>query len=244
MQSTFKPHRKVLYTVVVGGYDPIRRPPRIEGWDFVLFTDRPVKLWQRIGRFWDVRSLEGGGLDLARTSRLPKILPHKFLPEYDYSLYADASIVFRRDPTHLAEECGWPMFLAADHPYRQDVYAEAAECIRIGKADPAALERQIGAYEKAGLPHSVPLTANGLMFRRHLDPGLVALNEDWWREIMEHTYRDQISLPYVRWRHDVPVEAMSLEQYREHFIVKSHDRSFWKRMRRSFQKRLARLRGA
>lgn len=243
MDLATAPHRKVLYTVIVGGYDTVRRPPRIKGWDFVLFTDRPVKLWRRIGRSWDVRALSGDGLDIARTSRLPKILPHKYLADYDYSLYADASIVFRRDPTHLAEDRGWPTFLAADHPYRQDPYAEAAECIRTAKADPEALQRQIDAYQHAGMPADTPLTANGLMFRRHMDPDLIALNEDWWREIVAHTHRDQISLPYVRWRHDFPVEAISLEQYREHFTVKSHDRSFWKRMRRSFNKRVTRLRG-
>ena len=243
MDLSDAPRRKVLYTVVVGGYDPVRRPPKIKGWDFVLFTDRPVKLWRRIGRSWDVRPLTGDGLDLARISRLPKVLPHKYLADYDYSLYADASIVFRQDPTHLAEDRGWPTFLAADHPYRQDTFEEVAECIRANKADPEALQRQSDAYGEAGLPHTVPLTANGLMFRRHMDPALIAMNEDWWGELMEHTCRDQISLPYVRWRHDFLIEAISREVYREHFTVKSHDRSFWKRMRRSFNKRIARLRG-
>lgn len=41
---------------------------------------------------WEVCALPSNGLDPIRRSRLPKILAHRFLPDYEISIYVDANI--------------------------------------------------------------------------------------------------------------------------------------------------------
>ncbi len=80
--------RRVVYTCIMGGYEALMEQPVAadSGTDFVCITDDPTLRSEK----WQIRTVESAlPMDSARSSRAPKILAHRFLPDYDESLYVD-----------------------------------------------------------------------------------------------------------------------------------------------------------
>lgn len=235
--------RKVIYTVIVGGYDDVRSLPPFPGWDFVLLTDRKPSLWRRLLRRsrWQVRVFENPGLDLTRYSRLPKLKPHLFFQDYDYSVYIDGNARFERDPTALLEALNWPDFAVSEHPFRDNLYDEFSECSRMGYDAPDVFARQEEKYRAAGLSDPAPLYENNLILRRHNETKVKELGDAWFLELGEQSKRDQLSLPYVCWSKGLLPTTFPQGLKREYFRTRSHHRSFFARLVRSMRKRLAKI---
>ena len=82
----------VIYTCIVGGYDPLRQPAATDpDFDFVCFVGKGEKTADRIG-VWQIRELDCGISDPALLSRYPKMHPHLLLPGYGASLWIDGNI--------------------------------------------------------------------------------------------------------------------------------------------------------
>lgn len=238
---------RVLYTVNVGRYDKLRAAPRLAGWHCIYFSDRPLPLWARArdNLGWEVRLLDalGGGEEAARRSREPKLLPHRYLAEFDYSLYVDANILVRQDPTPLLQELGWPDVLTTRHPFRATLGEEVESCILEGKAPAEVLRAQLDSYRERGLPPEAPLYENNVLARRHASAGAVRLAEAWWSAFAAHPHRDQLSLPWVVQQTGIVPAVLEQDVKRRFFQAKSHDRSVLRRWRRSAAKRLGRRGG-
>src|SRR5205814_5569035 len=80
-------------------------------------------------------------------------------------------------------------------------------CIELEKDDPAVIRRQIEQYRSEGMPENYGLAAGTVLMRRHRDAAVIGVMEAWWAEIMQHSVRDQISLPFVAWRATFPLDA-------------------------------------
>ena len=232
--------KRVIYTVIVHGYDRLIEPEAYPGWDFVCFTDgKRTGLRAKAGMSkWQIRKLESDGLDSFRHSRLPKILPHRYLAEYDYSIYIDGNARLLTDPTPKLDEMGWPDVAISEHPFRDTVLEEIDECIVQNKAPKELLEAQRQAYLDDGMPPGTQLLENNFLLRRHNDPKVIELMEGWWEQMNLHSHRDQLSLPYVAWKLGYPIHTMSQELKRTMFTTKAHYRSPVQRWKRSLKKRL------
>ena len=80
----FETSKLVIYTVIIDGYDTLKEPEFLdENCDYVCFTN-DKKLTSEI---WQIRLIEETHLDNTRLQRMYKILPHRFLSEYEYSIY-------------------------------------------------------------------------------------------------------------------------------------------------------------
>ncbi|MBL4613318.1 MAG: DUF616 domain-containing protein [Magnetovibrio sp.] len=238
--------KRVIYTVIVNGYDRLIEPEAYPGWDFICFTDgKRIGLRAKLGLSkWQVRQLPSEDMDSFRHSRLPKILPHRYLADYDYSVYIDGNARLLCDPAVQLETMGWPALAIAQHPYRGTVFEEIEECIRQGKAPRDLLQAQRDAYRADGLPEDTTLLENNFLLRRHNHPQVIELMQAWWEQMNTHSHRDQLSLPYVAWKQNYTIHTFSHDLKRTMFATKSHGRSFLKRMQRSLNKRLARLQGS
>lgn len=192
------PERVAVYTCITNAYDRLPDLPQWPHCDFICFTDNPYLRSDR----WEMRYLSGDDLDAARRSRLPKILPHRFLLEYPISVWVDANVTVHTDLAALARlELASRPAAFFTHLERTNVYDEAEMCIKLDKDDPETLRRQADAYRKEGLPAGInDLVTCTVMFRRHRDPKIVSLMELWWKEILRYSRRDQISLPFVAWK--------------------------------------------
>ncbi len=188
--------RVVVYTAICGNYDELRDPPQpVDDFDYVCFTDNPSLR----SRVWKLRRFDEHFSDPVRTAKKPKILPHRYFPEYDTSVWVDANLDHRGDlrallQRGLAEE-NLSLFR---HPEdRAGIRAEAEACIRAGKDDPETIARQIETYRAAGYSGDTPIPACMVILRRHRDPRVMEAMEDWWSEIARFSRRDQLSFHFV-----------------------------------------------
>jgi len=190
---------KVVYTAIFGQKDELKEFDSFEGIDRILFTDDPnIKSDQ-----FEIRVVPPIFEDPVLNARYYKILAHRVLSDYQYSLWIDASIAFNGvDPNHLFDKYLKNHDIALHlHPERNCLYDEATACIRLEKDDPDVINAQISSYANHGFPKNQGLISSGIMFRRSSER-CKHLNEAWWDEIRRFSRRDQISFPFVRHKLD------------------------------------------
>ena len=86
----------VCFTCITGGYDSLKQPlVPCPGVDFICFTD---SMFMDGGR-WQTRRIpvELGYLSKVKQQRIVKACPHRFLPQYDISIWIDGSMTVCRD---------------------------------------------------------------------------------------------------------------------------------------------------
>ena len=213
----------VIYvmTCILGGFDNLR-PPLVApdpGVRYICFTDIPVlpdvPPWEfrpvhRV--IFDTDDMAGGHGDLvdaARTSRLPKILPHLMLPaDADYSIWHDGNFQLKvpaRDVVaKLLRTADWS---AHKHPCRDCIYDEAEVLLREKIGTAALVENQIRVYHSLGHPKHFGLWANGMIVRRH-NAEVAHVCERWWELFAAGCERDQISFPAAIRDSNVGVETI------------------------------------
>lgn len=210
-------NRTVIYTVITGNYDKIPERPNVpDSWDCILFSDIAVD-----APGWDVKTFDTEGLDNVRASRLPKILPHKYLPDHDYSVYIDANMKITARIENFLSRSSWPDFGITRHGVRRCVFEEAGACIKQFKDTPEAINAQMVRYD--GMPVNAGLTANGVLARRHHAPKVKVIADLWWNEYVNaESIRDQLSLPYVLWKHGIKLHQWSETERMRFFSWTGH----------------------
>ena len=191
--------RRAVYTVLVGDFDTLLPPARLEpGLAYIAFTDSQRSLPAP----WQAQPLATVQRNPRMTSRWHKLHPHLLLPQHDQSLYIDANILIRDSLLPLFELALADAPLALfRHPTRACVYDEAEAVKRLRYDDAAIVDAQMAFYRAQGLPPGEGLHFAGILFRRHDDPKLLAMQENWWRQLKIFSHRDQLSLSFMLRRH-------------------------------------------
>jgi len=194
----------VVYTAITGGYDKLA-PVRYKDCDFICFTDSDIKV-----SGWQIRPLPYHMDDPARCNRKIKILPHRILQEYEYSIYIDGNIELINNPVKLIKGINFstPLIVYRNHQTKS-LADEVDACIRLGKDDPDILNKQKKRYLEAGLPSENNMITGNVLIRKHNDPRLIPVMEDWWREVKLYSKRDQVSFNYVVWKNDFTCAYMN-----------------------------------
>ena len=200
--------RKVVYTAIFGSYDNLLEPKYIpEGWDFVCFTDTDLK-----SDVWKVVKVPAVYNDPTRNARRYKLLPHKWFPEYDVSIWIDGNFGIQGDVNKAVE-----VYLANnnmaifDHTKvwdnRDCIYQEAQAIFYLGqknkgsyKDDPDVIKVQMEKYIAEGYPANNGLIVSGILFRRHNKQDVIDTMNLWWEEVKYNSKRDQLSFNYAAWR--------------------------------------------
>mgnify|MGYP002620186677 CR=1 FL=1 len=195
-------NRKVIYTCLTGGYDRLVQPAAVApDWDYVCFTDRDGQ-----EGVWRLRKIPLDSPDPVQRSRYPKLLPHRVLPDYDYSVYLDANLritdaeFYRIADRLIAEKT---ILAQVEHPDRDCVYDELRYCYlkdRIGTRTAFRLHQQ---WTAARLPRHAGLYENNLILRAHNLTEVQALDEAWWKAFSAGVPRDQLCLMPVFLRHGI-----------------------------------------
>lgn len=187
----------VIYTACIGAYDNISQPKCIDDrFDYVLFSDEPKE--KHIG-VWEVRKVDYRNSDKTRIARYVKTHPHTLLPQYEATVWLDANLeitspfIYERS----IELCKSKTQLASiKHPTRDCIYDEAYWVY--------GLDSEIKIFEwchflrSIGYPRHSGLYETNVLFRTN-DESIAELNEKWWKAILEHSRRDQLSLNYLLW---------------------------------------------
>ena len=201
-------NKKVIYTAIFGGYDNLTEPSFIpDGWDFVCFTDSDIK-----SDVWDVRKVKPLYEDSTRNARKHKVLPHRFLPEYDISVWVDGNILIRNNLNELVDnylqDCNVAMMNHNKNVLdpRDCIYEEAQTILYFGqknnnyKDNPNLIISQIEKYKNENYPQKNGLAVTMEVLRRHNEKDVIDTMNLWWDEIKYGSKRDQLSFNYCAWK--------------------------------------------
>lgn len=199
-----KPEQKcgkiVVYTCITGGYDNLRKPVKTEGVDYICFTDD----MSMAANGWTLKPMPEGleGLTKAKQQRMVKILPHKYLPEYDISIWVDGSVEVKADVKEFLNGIiysGYSIFIPT-HPARSCIYKECDVVKKIKKDTTDLPDKQMKKYREEKYPENNGLVQSNIMVRWHNNEDCKEVMEVWAGEIREFSHRDQLSFNYALWK--------------------------------------------
>lgn len=187
-----------IYTAVFGGYnDPPAACPAVEGIDYIFFTDRQCS----VNNPWQIRIINNVSFNAVDMNRQLKMLPHRYLSEYDASLYLDGNIIISGDLSNFLKFVNEASFIAYRHPLRTSIRQEAAANFRLNRVPLIYMPnvaKQLARYLSNKYPDSELIEAN-IILRNHEDLFLAKAMDKWWVEFDRGVKRDQLSLGYVLW---------------------------------------------
>lgn len=219
----------VIYTCITNNYDDINEiacPYYINhNWDYVCYTDNQDDIKKGKVGVWEIRPLEFSTLDNTRNNRWHKTHPHILFPDYHSSIYIDANIdILSPWLFNAAENSNEKIFLPR-HYFRNCIYDEFSTVLIEFLDDIKTVLSLKKIIKKSGMPPNYGLTENNIIFRKHHDPDIKMLMENWWEIIKHHSKRDQLSLSWLLWKQSIPINEISRPNVRdmpEDLIVFGH----------------------
>lgn len=215
--------RVAAYTAIFGDYDKLKEPEFIDsGVDYFCFTDNKALISDN----WNLIFLPHLFRDPRLSARALKILSHKTLMNYDFSVWVDGSCGI----THSIEDfvfscCNGENICAFEHKNRGCIYKEARTCRLKGKDDPRVIKNQMHWYKSVGYPKDNGLIESTILVRRNNEEDVRTLNEEWWRIVDSYSNRDQLSFNFVVWKYDIKHKVLGGSQLIEsYFNFKPHSR--------------------
>tara|TARA_R100000231_G_C5329817_1_gene165992 strand:+ start:2965 stop:3654 length:690 start_codon:yes stop_codon:yes gene_type:complete len=205
----------VVYTSVFGKYDEVSEHSLPNNWDWKYFNEKnSLSLYT----------------DNTRNAKRFKILPHRYLQNYEYSLWVDGNYLVTGNIDKLVEkylsDCN-VAFFSHNHPTildpRNCIYEEAKVIFQLGeknmrltpergrlnyKDNPEVIKKQIDKYHMVGYPSNNGLIFGSVILRRHNEPDCIKVMEHWWSEIKHNSRRDQLSFNYVAWKNNLKFNYM------------------------------------
>lgn len=183
---------KCCYTAIFGNYEELKEPSVNQtGFDFVCFTDQPLK-----SDIWKIIPVTVTESSNQRMARKIKILPHVFLPEYEYTFWLDASFQINIDLNTFWNRYFQPSLSAPAHPIRNCVYREIASCIANKRGDEDQLLKQKNDYLTEQIPAFKGIITSGVLMRQKT-LACVKYCNDWWDELSKHSARDQVAFAKI-----------------------------------------------
>ena len=227
-----KKNTSVIYTCITNNYDDINEIRAYTytnpNYDYVCFTDN--QNWIQMGHIgiWEIRPLQYTKLDAGRNNRWHKLHPHELFPEYSESIYLDANInildnyLFTKIK-EIDENIALP-----EHFQNTSIFQEF-ETVQSLKFDTDSAIDKTYAIIKDMPPH-YGFTENNVIYRRHNNPEIIKIMDEWWDMVEHCSKRDQLSFTYILWKHNIKVEDITFANTRlakQHFFVFDHkkDRS-------------------
>lgn len=163
--------------------------------DWVFVTDDPDISQEHLYRGWRVVYEPRPGVHPNRAAKHPKYEPWKYTTQ-PASLWVDASFRIVSDMFAVEALALANPIAQFTHPWRDCLYAEAQESVRLPKygGEPAAGQAQ--HYRDRGHPEHWGLWATGVIARHHTD-AVRDLGQKWLDETYTWSFQDQISQPYA-----------------------------------------------
>ena len=204
VEESKKEPKIVVYTCITGGYDNILEPSFVTpGVDYVCFTDNLAMK----SKTWKIRPIpsELVGYSKVKQQRGVKILAHRYLSDYDISIWVDGVVDVRGNIKDFLKPFDFDTYsvFIPEHPARKCLYKEIDACIKIKKlkGDEITLaKKQLERYRAEKFPENYGLVQTNVMIRKHNDQYSKDLMEKWWSELKDYSHRDQLSFNYALWK--------------------------------------------
>ncbi len=221
--NCFNGKRAVVYTAIMGEYDYLKLPLNVDNdLTYVCFTNN-YKLKSDI---WHMEYIKDKSLDNIHFARKIKIKPYLYLKDYEVSIWVDGKFSIHNDLKKYVEKYGRDKpVLCFPHHVRECIYDEAVACMWFHKGVKEKITHQVSDYYKAGYPFKNGLYETGCMVRRHDDEFVKKIMEQWYEQIENYSYRDQISFPVVCWKNNFVPDICDLNINKNNWL-KWHTHGF------------------
>jgi len=222
---------RVVYTSIFDNYDDELEQKLPNNWDWKCFSENnSLSLYT----------------DNNRNAKKFKVLPHRYLSEYEYSIFIDGNMTIRGNIDNLIEKYLSDANIAFFSHNRNSldsrncVYDEVNMIFQLGeknmkltpdrgvlnyKDNPDIIKKQIKKYELLGYPKNNGLITGMVILRRHNEEDCIRTMEDWWTEIKYNSKRDQLSFNYVAWKNNLKFNYMDGDSRNNKYFyrdIKSH----------------------
>lgn len=194
----------VVYMCVVGKYDSIYEPiVLMDNTDYFIITDLDIpkdSVWKKIA----IDKSKFQGKSNVEINRYYKLHPHEVFKDCEYSIYIDGNIRIVEDISYIIANMRDSNLIYGvfRHPDRDCIYTEFNYVMRLKRFvnEREKYKKQIADYIKDGFPKHFGLYENTILIRKHDEEKVIKLMDAWWNELMLHSFRDQLSFPYVMWK--------------------------------------------
>ena len=206
-QDTVQSYKQkiVCYTCITGRYDSLKQPlVKSDGIDYVCFTDRP-DLYKE-SSIWKIIKLpqELDYLSNVKKQRCIKICPHRYLKEYDISIWVDGNIQIKSDLNLFIQKYDLdktPLYVRK-HPNRCCIYDEAIKVLDMHKDSKSIVDKHVKMLLANKYPKKNGLAETNILLRRHSDEACRKVCEDWMSCVVNGSHRDQLSFNYACWKNN------------------------------------------
>ena len=218
--------KRIIYTSVFGGYDEVVEQSS-NGWDWKCFSeDTHTPIYE----------------DNNRNAKRFKVLPHRYLKDYEYSVFIDGNMSVRGDLNELVDkylvDSNVAFFSHSNNNLdgRNCAYDEARTIFELGdknmkatpdrgilnyKDNPFVIEKQMNIYIDEGFPKNSGLITGMVILRRHNKADCIQTMEDWWTEIKYNSKRDQLSFNYCAWKNNLKFNYMKGDSRNNQYFYRS-----------------------
>lgn len=208
----YNKRKYALYTCITGGYDSVNEPAVYsEDCDYYLISDyKPEKL--NIYKWIDVNQIVPDTVvDNSRKNRFCKILAPFIFSEYEYTCYIDGNMQVIGDWKSFVNSLGESGVSTYLYPHGADCLYEHALAMCIAEVDDIErIFKQVDKYSAERMPRNFGLRECGVLFRNNHSLLCRRIMLDWWNEVFNYSYRDQISFPYCLWKNQVKISDVGI----------------------------------
>ena len=213
--NSIKKLRKVVYSVILGNYDEIKKIQLQSGYDYFLFTD--INNNSFIKTNWTILQIpeQVRNLNISRVKkqRYLKLHPHLFFQNYDFSIYIDATFSIIGDLNEFLLRILSPKYYiySLEHPERNTVLSETFAVVQYYKEKNSMAKMIRNKYKQENFTDNTGLLESCIIIRRHNEEKCIDLMNNWFGEIKNNSHRDQLSFNYIIWK----------KKYQIKYIVKN-----------------------
>jgi hypothetical protein len=213
-QSNLIPERLCVYTGLIGDYEALNEQPtaKSSGIPFICLTDDP----RLRSDTWEVRQISSLlDNDPIRSHREIKLRPHKYLPEFEASLYIDNSVLLIEQPEMVFQKYFPASGLALPgHSCRLKVADEFIEVYKGGLDDHTRILEQLNHYALS-CPEVLDQKPywGGVQLRDHRNAQVRALLDLWMTHVLRYSRRDQLSINYVAHQLGFKPDMIEIDNY-------------------------------
>lgn len=217
--------KTVLVSAIYGDHDELKPLPVGHGFDeAILITDNP----NLEAEGWTVRVEPAGNMPPRLAAKLPKLQPFDFV-DADVAVWLDGSFLitsteFRQFCLDSLGDYDLVTWAHPDRATRNCLYLEALECQWWPKYREYPIPAQTAHYRAHGMPEGFGLWACGtIVWRNSMEAR--EFGRLWLLENVRWSIQDQISLPYLVWKHRPNLGEFPAHEYENPYLDWYHHRS-------------------
>lgn len=208
--------KNVIYTSIVGDCDDLLQPTVVDNdFEYICFVEYGSELRKQIG-VWKIMPIPYKCNDPRTLSRYPKMLPHKVLSGYDYSLWIDGNVTINDGRLYniIKQKINSNVIYSGLKHWGNDcAYKECESCVNTGKASLISVLRTIFFLKQHHFKKHQGLYENNVILRKHNSSSVVKFCEMWWSLFLKYAKRDQLCHPYCYLKNHLTYDYLLQENF-------------------------------